>query len=313
MNELINYNNGFTDGIGWHWPIAVYLLLAGISGGALIVALAIRYYKNQSENTAVYKSAALVSCSTILLGMVFLVADLTKPLVFWKILIYYNFSSVMSIGVAAISIYIPLTCVLVIYAFDKEIKSWFGFLSPIINLLNKLRGTVEGASFFFGVIICAYTGFLISVLVRFPMLNTSILPALFVVSGISAGTAALCIVAKKGFKEDSHSSDMQILHKIEWPIMFTEIMFLVMLYVSLLVGGAAGKNALAGFHSGAWADVFWFGVVGIGFTLPLFLNFMLGKKVAHSATVFYISAISSIVGVLCLRLFIIYAGQIFSI
>ena len=91
MNELINYNNGFTDGIGWHWPIAIYLLLAGISGGAVIVALALRYYKNQSENTAVYKSAALVSCSTILIGMVFLVADLTKPLVFWKILINYNF------------------------------------------------------------------------------------------------------------------------------------------------------------------------------------------------------------------------------
>jgi len=312
MNELINYNNGFTDGIGWHWPIAVYLLLAGISGGALLVALAIRYFKNQSENTAVYKSAALVSSATILFGMVFLVADLTKPLVFWKILIYYNFSSVMSIGVAAISIYIPLACLLVVYAFDKEIKSRYAFLSPIINLLNKFRGTFEGASFFFAIIILAYTGFLISVLVRFPLLNTSILPALFLISGISAGTAALCIVAKKVFKEDSHSADMKILHKLEWPVMFTEIMFLTMLYVSLLVGGEAGKNALAGFHSGAWAVVFWFGVVGIGFILPIFLNFMLGKKIAHSDNVFYITAISSIVGVLCLRMFIIYAGQIFS-
>ncbi|MBL0686603.1 MAG: polysulfide reductase NrfD [Sulfurospirillum sp.] len=313
MNDLITYSHGFTDGIGWHWPIAVYLLLAGISGGALIVALAIRYYKNQSENTAVYKSAALISCSTILLGMIFLVADLTKPLVFWKILIYYNFSSVMSIGVAAISLYIPLTCILVLYAFEKEVKSWFNALSPIIDIMNKFKGIVEGASFFFAIIICVYTGFLISVLVRFPMLNTSILPALFVVSGLSAGTAALCIVAKKGFKEDSHSSDMQILHKIEWPIMFTEIMFLMMLYISLLVGGEAGKIALVGFHQGVWAYLFWLGVVGIGFVIPLVLNFVLGKKIAHLSTVFYASAISSIVGVLCLRLFIVYAGQIFSI
>jgi len=313
MNELINYNHGFTDGIGWHWPIAVYLLLAGISGGALIVSLAIRYYKNQSENTAVYKSAALASCGTILLGMVFLVADLTKPLVFWKILINYNVTSVMSIGVAAISLYIPLTCLIVVYAFENEIKTWFTFLTPLLDLLQKIRTIIEGATFFFAIVICAYTGFLISVLVRFPILNTSILPALFVISGLSAGTASVCIIANKFFKEDRHSSDMQILHKIEWPIMFIEIIFLTMLYVSLVVGSAFAQAGLEGFHEGTWANVFWLGVVCVGFILPLFLNFFLGKKIAHSSSAFYISAMSSIVGVLCLRMFVIYAGQIFSI
>ncbi|MFT7004629.1 MAG: protein NrfD [Sulfurimonas sp.] len=313
MNELINYKDGFTDGIAWGWPIAVYLLLAGISGGAVIVALAIRYYKNQSENTAIYKAAALVSAATIIFGMAFLVGDLHKPLVFWKILINYNFKSVMSIGVIAISVYIPLTCVLVVYAFEKEIKTWFSFLSPIIDLLNKMRVAIEGASFFFAIVICAYTGFLISVLVRFPLVNTAILPALFIVSGLSAGTAALAIVARKYFKEDAHSSDMQILHKIEWPIMMTEILFLIMLGVTLLVSGASGQAAIGAFSNNVWADLFWSGVVGIGFILPLVLNFMMGKKVAHSTAVFYISATCSIVGVLCLRMFIIYAGQIFSL
>lgn len=84
MNDLVDYSSGFSHEIGWHWPISVYLLLAGISGGALIIALAIRFYKNQSENTATYKAAALVSCGTIMLGMVFLVADLTRPLLFGR-------------------------------------------------------------------------------------------------------------------------------------------------------------------------------------------------------------------------------------
>ncbi|WP_024954780.1 NrfD/PsrC family molybdoenzyme membrane anchor subunit [Sulfurospirillum arcachonense] len=313
MNESINFTVGFTEGIGWHWPIAVYLLLAGISGGALILALAIRFYKKQTENTAVYKSSALISCSTIMLGMVFLVADLEKPFVFWKILINYNFSSVMSIGVAAISVYIPLTCVIVIYAFEKEIKSLFGFLSPIIDLLKIVRSPLEGVTVFFAVIICAYTGFLISILVRFPMLNTAILPALFVVSGLSVGVASLSLVSHKLFKEDMHSGDMKILHKVEWPIMFVEVMFLSMLYVGLLVGGASGHVAIEGFHSGVWANVFWFGVVGIGFILPLVLNFALGKKMSNSLAVFYTSGLSSLVGVFCLRLFIVYAGQIFSV
>lgn len=165
----------------------------------------------------------------------------------------------------------------------------------------------------FAVIICAYTGFLISVLVRFPMLNTSILPALFVASGLSVGLASLSMVSKRFFGEDRHSKDMHILHKIEWPIMFTEGMFLLMLYVALLVGGASGKVAVQAFLCGTWASVFWIGVIGAGFVLPLVLNFGFGKKVANSLSVFYISGISSLIGVFCLRLFIVYAGQIFHV
>ncbi len=313
MNELVTYSKGFSHEIGWHWPISVYLLLAGISGGAIVVALLIRFYKKQEKNTAIYKSAALVSCGTIMLGMVCLVADLTRPLVFWKILINYNWSSVMSIGVAGISVYIPLTCVLVVFAFENEIRKWFKFLSPIIDLLLRFRSFLEKSAFFFAVVICAYTGFLISVLVRFPLLNTSILPALFVISGLSAGTAALVILAKSLFNEDRHSTDMAILHKIEWPIMSIEILFLFMLYISLLSGNEANKIALVGFHEGIWAYVFWVGVIFVGFILPIIMNFLIGKKVANSIFVFYFSAICSIIGVLCLRLFIVYAGQIFGL
>ncbi len=313
MHELVTYSAGFSHEVGWEWPIAVYLLLAGISGGAVIVSLLIRFYKNQTENTPIYKSAALISSLTILLGMVCLVADLTRPLVFWKILIHYNWTSVMSIGVAALMFYIPITCILVVYAFEKEIKKLFSFFSFIVDILLKFRVLVERFALLFGIVICAYTGFLISVLVRFPLLNTSILPALFVASGLSAGTAALCIVSKKVFNEDRHSSDMSILHKIEWPIMGIEMMFLFMLYISLLSGNEANKIALEGFNDSVWGGIFWIGVVFIGFIIPIILNFFLGKKVANSLFSFYISAICSIIGVLFLRLFILYAGQIFGL
>ena len=95
MNGAINFTYGFSHGVEWGWPIAVYLLLAGISGGALIVALMVRFYKKQHEDTPLLKAASLVSFSTIAFGMVFLVGDLEKPFYFWKILINYNFSSVM--------------------------------------------------------------------------------------------------------------------------------------------------------------------------------------------------------------------------
>ena len=104
MDIAMNFTLGLSQGIAWPWPIAVYLFLAGISGGAVAVALMLNRYRNQvAENTPVLKAATLVGFVTIVLGMICLVADLTNPLVFWRILIYYNLTSVMSLGVIAVS------------------------------------------------------------------------------------------------------------------------------------------------------------------------------------------------------------------
>jgi len=320
MNGAINFTYGFSHGVEWGWPIAVYLLLAGISGGALIVALLVRFYKKQHVDTPLLKAASLVSFVTIALGMVFLVGDLEKPLYFWKILIHYNFSSVMSIGVMAISIYIPLTLVMCLYLFEKEISLVLAkknqlvrYYAIVMSILTRFRPLVEVLSIVFAVIICAYTGFLISVLVRFPILNTAILPALFVVSGLSAGTASAGMVASWLFNEEAHSPDLKTLHTIEWPIMAVEIMLIAMLFVSLLVGNEFQQTTTVAFQNGVYANLFWFGVMGVGFGLPLVLNFALGKHVAHSQMAFYLSGMASVLGVLCLRMFIIYAGQTFGV
>jgi len=320
MNGAINFTHGFSHGVEWGWPIAVYLLLAGISGGALIVALLVRFYKKQQVDTPLLKAASLVSFVTIAFGMVFLVGDLEKPLYFWKILIHYNFTSVMSIGVMAISIYIPLTLIMCLYMFEKEISmvlakksQLVSYFAMIMAILTKIRPFIEVLSVIFAVVICAYTGFLISVLVRFPILNTAILPALFVVSGLSAGTASAGMVASYLFKEDTHSSDLKTLHTIEWPIMAVEIMLIAMLFVSLLVGNEFQQTTTVAFKSGIYATLFWVGVMGVGFGLPLVLNFALGKKMASTHMAFYLSGMASVLGVLCLRMFIIYAGQTFGV
>lgn len=317
MNEAIEFTVGFSHGVEWGWPIGVYLLLAGISGGALIIALALRYYKKQNEETPLLKAASLVSFITIMIGMIFLVGDLEKPLYFWKILIKYNFTSVMSIGVLALCIYIPLTFFIVALVFESWIKEHFGhtvvaklfFLFP---LLRALRPLIEVLAFFFAVVVCAYTGFLISVLVRFPLLNTAILPALFVVSGLSAGLGFSSLIASYFFNANTHEGDLKTLHTIEWPVMALEMLLLFMLFVSLVVGTNVDKQSAVAFCQGTYASLFWIGVVGIGFGIPLVFNFALGRGVAHSAVAFYLSSMASVIGVLSLRLFILYAGQTFS-
>ena len=307
MNGAINFTQTFSSGVVWHWPIAVYLLLAGMSGGALIVAILIRYYKKQNE----------FSFATILLGMVCLVGDLDKPLYFWKILINYNFKSVMSIGVLALCFYIPLSFFICLYAFEKELLPRIGMfrnlLEFVMKILTPIRTFVIFLALIFAVVICAYTGFLISVLVRFPLLNTAVLPALFIASGLSAGIGASGLVAKILFKADHEHGDLHTLHVIEWPVMAAEILLIAMIFVSLVLGSDTQKFASVAFYNGGYAIMFWLGVVGIGFCVPIIFNFLLGKKISSSLLAFYVSGFSSILGVLMLRMFILYAGQTYSI
>ena len=272
MDIAMNFTLGLSQGIAWPWPIAVYLFLAGISGGAVAVALMLNRYRNQvAENTPVLKAATLVGFVTIVLGMICLVADLTNPLVFWRILIYYNLTSVMSLGVIALLFYIPLVFVLVLVAFRKEVKGCgaLAWLDGIIGAFDGIRGALQWIVLILAITICAYTGFLISALIRFPLINTAVLPALFIASGLSAGAAAAKLVAVGCFGEEEHSADMKLLHGAEWPIMAAEALCIFMIAVSLISGNAAAQAAVEAFVSGTWSTVFWVGVVGVGFVLPV--------------------------------------------
>ena len=74
--------------IYWPWPIAVYLFLAGLSAGAMMVALLVKwnYHKKQDGSIwdAMVKAGALVAPITITVGLALLVLDLGKPLSFYK-------------------------------------------------------------------------------------------------------------------------------------------------------------------------------------------------------------------------------------
>jgi protein NrfD len=315
MDGSIEFTMGLSDGIAWPWPIAVYLFFAGISGGALATALFVRFYKNQTENTPFYKAAALISLVTISLGMLCLVLDLTNPLFFWRILVYYNFNSVMSIGVIALSFYIPLVAIIALLALEEEVRQYpqLKMLLPVIEKLKSFRRPMEISVLVLALSVCAYTGFLISALIRFPIINTSVLPALFIASGMSAGAASAKMLAVSMFKEDLHSPDMKLLHGAEWPIMFSEALFIFMIAMSLFTGNEGMQSAFAAFHTGTWSWVFWLGVIGIGFAGPLLLNFATSHKFSHSAKAFYASGLCAVSGMMCLRMFILYAGQQYGI
>ncbi|MDO4937278.1 MAG: polysulfide reductase NrfD [Sutterellaceae bacterium] len=306
MNPDVDFTIGLTEGVAWPWPIAVYLFLAGISGGALAIACLIRLYRKEKTITPLFASASVIAFVTIALGMVCLVADLTNPLFFWRILVFYNPTSVMSLGVMALLFFIPTTAILTVICCRKlvvRILPW-AWLDGLIGLLEKILPVFVWVGLVFAVTICAYTGFLISALVRFPLINTAVLPALFVASGLSAGAAASKLVSVTVFGAGHHDPELAILHKAEWPVMAAEAFCIFMIVVALIGGNASAQLAANAFFEGTWAVDFWVGTVAIGFGIPLVLAW-----VKESAMTFYASALASIVGMMCLRLFILYAGQ----
>lgn len=232
MEHVIDFTIGFSESVAWPWPIAVYLFLAGISGGAFASAALVRIFRKQREITPLLKSASFLALGTILLGMICLVFDLTKPLDFWKILIFYNPASVMSIGVMALLVYIPvmflvsLVCLGDFAGIAKAIaETW---IEKLIGLLRRFLPVLVWIGLVMALTVCAYTGFLISALIRFPLINTSVLPALFVASGLSAGIACNQLGAVL-LGDSFESRDVHVMHTAEWPVMAAEALCIFMI------------------------------------------------------------------------------------
>ncbi|GAL21145.1 NrfD protein [Vibrio maritimus] len=128
-------------------------------------------------------------------------------------MIYYNPSSVMSMGVILFQVYMAVLFVWIGMIFRKPIMdvlgSKFDFVETILLKLEKIENGLELFLGFLAIVLAAYTGFLLSALKTYPMLNNPVLPILFLFSSLSSGAAASLLFGILVFKEDSHSPSVK--------------------------------------------------------------------------------------------------------
>ena len=317
MNEHIPFQ---TPNLVWDSTIAIYLFLLGISSGAVQLAIAYRNsfkIEKPSENWMI-RSAAILGTIPTLIGLTLLVFHLTKPWTFWKLMFNYNGTSVMSMGVMLFQAYMAVLVVWIAIMF----KDWlavlinrylpmFKFILPWIDFAeSKLLKPIEFVLFTFAAVLGAYTGFLLSALISYPMLNNPVLPALFLASGTSSGIAATFLMILIVGKLSGDSKEIHFIHKFEVPIMVTELGLLVAFFVGLHFGGADKQLALYNALTGTWGMVFWVGVFLIGILIPLIANLFGSHTVKYSPKFIILVSIFDLIGVFCLRFFILYAGQL---
>ena len=308
-----------TPNLVWDSTIAIYLFLLGISSGA--VQLAIAYKRsNKIENLSqnwIIRSGVILGSVPTLIGLTLLIFHLARPWTFWKLMFNYQFNSVMSMGVMLFQIYMLFLVIWGVVIFKKEIEALINrfmpklqFVMKLIGIAERIASPVEVILFVLAAVLGAYTGFLLSALISYPMLNNPVLPALFLASGTSSGIAAtfLIILIAGKLKGDSHES--HFIHKFEVPIMVTELGLLVCFFVGLHFGGGQKTVALHNALSGFWGAVFWIGVFFIGILIPLIANMFVNDRLKYNRNFIILVSIFDLIGVFSLRFFVLYAGQL---
>ncbi|WP_019617045.1 cytochrome c nitrite reductase subunit NrfD [Psychromonas ossibalaenae] len=318
MNTFIEAFSG--EAVVWDWIIAVYLFLAGMSAGMVMIAIYLKrkVIEGRAADNGIIKATAILAPFGIVVGLTILVFHLTKPLAFWKIMIYVNTTSIMSMGVILFNVYMAVLFVWLAVLFKDELLNILNkfvgdklnFIGLIIDKIKPLENMLEVILAVLAVTLAAYTGFLLSALKTFPLLNNPVLPVLFVFSSLSSGAAASLMFGVLVFKQSMHCPSVKWVHGFERPVVMFELFLLLCFFSGLILGGGQKEAAaMAAIGAGFWAGWFWIGVVGLGMLLPLILNFVTSEQTRHTSSFLFMVTGLSLLGVLMLRTFILYAGQ----
>ena len=292
--------------VAWGGMIAIYLFLAGIAGGAFLTsALTDLLHKNRPLK--VITAGAYISPVSIIIGLGLLILDFGRPFSFWKLLFNVNFGSVMAIGVFIIS---GFTFLSLIYAFlvyqPAFAANKLGLTTAAMENAatgsgkGVLRKATAGLGAVFALGLTTYTGFLLSAVYTNNLWSTPVpgvpgipfLPILFLVSGVSAGLAATLLGSRN-------------CHDLK-PYKILDIVLLALEIVLLLIFYASVQSV---YFSGSTGALFWLGVIAVGLALPLVMG-VYGLRTGKDLLIPVCSLV--VIGGLCLRIFVVYAGQLFN-
>jgi len=258
----------------WKEIIAIYLYLAGMGAGSFIIGTLIGWL-NVKLGSPFFSSIDLfghtlnLSSVPILWGPVmvaigapFLILDLGIK---WRF-IYACLNpgtSWVARGFIILSIFIVLGLALL----AKSILP-FEWLHPG----SVLWRIPEIIAFIFAFGTALYTGILLKATKSIPLWNTSLLPLLFLVSGLSTGSMAI-ILSTLGTGLFSHNAlPLKVLMGGEQVLVVIEAIILYLFLSRRYRAAEQGKDSVHLLVFGEMKMIFWGGVVFLGFIFPVILE-----------------------------------------
>ena len=278
-----------------HWDIfvAIYLFLGGVSGGAYVVASIAETVAGRSEYDGyehVSRWGLLTAFVTIAVGSITLLLHLSGPFIraFTFPVSFTNWTSWMAIGTWVIVLFSLLVTVRLLWAtfgaeattdpsgLPRHLVAKLGVEGLVDRLADATRpaGVVDIGVRLVGVglavLVVIYTGLLLSdVGWNVPLWDPRLLPLLFLASGVSAGTAAVVMLAQLASDIDSH-----LVHRFSLfddAAITAEVVILGVLLYTLTTGGVAATETYASL-TGPYGPLLWVGVLGLGLVVPLLIS-----------------------------------------
>lgn len=288
----------FTDSPEWGWFIVVYFFLGGIAGGAAFLAGLLDLLGNRLDRrmTRIGYWIALV---TIAIGTLLLIIDLTRPERFWHMIwksdtggLMFKAYSPLSLGVWIIllfGIFVVLASAAAL-ADAGRFPRWFArFGEGVLGKIVALGNVITGAA------LAAYTGLVLTGTNR-PLWGDSVwITLLFLLSGISAGGAAMVLV---GWRQ-GHPGTVRWIEEME---SYSSVLELIVLAIVFATIWSIARVV----WGGAWGALLLFGVVFLGILVPIVLHWR--PRALGMATV-PIAAVLVLLGSFLLRTVVILSSE----
>ena len=265
---LITNKWGATFHIPW------YLFLGGMSGGILIVAAITELVAGHKPRYhALSGLSALLVLPFMVIGGAVLTLHLGKPErgVFFP-LFMTNTGSWMAMGGWIIGVFVPVSVALAAAWYFEAARIWRLILAVVSVPL--------------GILMCLYTGFLLSATQFIPLWSKQFLPTLFLLSGLSAGLAVCAInvyvVKILPFPPKARERIQGVGLEKAAPILGGFVLLAILVeyfwmsrFLDALSAGSVGERvAAAALREGSLRPWFLWGVEVVGVLLPVVLSIL---------------------------------------
>ncbi len=230
----------------WDWRVAIYLFLGGLAGGCMSMAAVanLRPGKDVPKNQACCWRVPMMTPIILAVGMGFLFLDLQVKEHMYRFYMTLQPLSPMSWGSWILVLVFPA---MIAFALSTVPESAMDNLKDgmIRNLIIKAQNSMRPLAklnFLLGILLSIYTGILLSSFMARPLWNSSILPVLFLNSGMSTGAATMILMARR-------NSIKLFFTKVDIWLIFSEITVLVLLYYGQFTSPEASRESIMPFFT----------------------------------------------------------------
>jgi formate-dependent nitrite reductase membrane component NrfD len=286
----------------WGWEIPVYLFIGGLVAGMMIITGYFIFKGRYKDKACVCRVLPLLGMIILSAGMLALFLDLEHKLYTWRLYTTFKVASPMSWGAWILIVVYPTMIASFLINVPEYFSKKFPWMDKISEKLQQHKYAVKNigvVNMLLGGLLGIYTGVLLSALGARPLWNSSMLWLLFLVSGLSAASAFVHMVAKR-------VDERELLAKADNGFLILELFVIGLYLIGMLTSTKVHIQSALELLSGIYAPAFWVFVLGLGIVVPLIIQLLaVNHKIKHTP----IAPIMVIVGGLILRFVIVYAGQ----